>query len=178
MKTKDLVICSLFAAITSVLAQISVPLPGSVPLTLQLLSIFICGIVLGSKRGFISILVYLILGAIGLPVYAGFSGGFQCITGPTGGFLISFPIVAFIVGFVSERTDNFILIFLSTLLGLLTSLTIGTLVFAYITTSSITASLTACVMPFILGDLLKGLLATVIGIKLKQNISIKEALNY
>ena len=107
MKTRDLVICALFAAMTAILAQISIPFPGGVPLTLQLLSISLCGVLLGSKRGFMSILVYIILGAIGLPVFAGFSGGFQYIVGYSGGFIISFPLVAFIVGFVSEKTNNY-----------------------------------------------------------------------
>ena len=97
MKTIDLVICSLFAAMTAVLAQISIPFPGGVPLTLQLLSVSLCGILLGSKKGFISILVYVILGAIGLPVFAGFTGGFQYIIGYSGGFLVSFHIVALII---------------------------------------------------------------------------------
>lgn len=177
MKTRDLSICALFAAMTAVLAQISIPFPGGVPLTLQLLSISLCGVVLGSKKGFISIVVYIILGAIGLPVFAGFSGGFQNIIGPTGGFLISFPIVAFIVGLVSEKTDNMYLIFLSTVLGLAINYSIGTLVFASVTGSSIVVSLTACVIPFIFTDLVKGILATVIGVKLKQNASIKHVLN-
>ena len=177
MKTRDLSICALFAAMTAVLAQISIPFPGGVPLTLQLLSISLCGVVLGSKKGFISIVVYIILGAIGLPVFAGFSGGFQNIIGPTGGFLISFPIVAFIVGLVSEKTDNMYLIFLSTVLGLVINYSIGTLVFASVTGSSIVVSLTACVIPFIFTDLVKGILATVIGVKLKQNASIKHVLN-
>ena len=177
MKTRDLSICALFAAMTAVLAQISIPFPGGVPLTLQLLSISLSGVVLGSKKGFISIVVYIILGAIGLPVFAGFSGGFQNIIGPTGGFLISFPIVAFIVGLVSEKTDNMYLIFLSTVLGLAINYSIGTLVFASVTGSSIVVSLTACVIPFIFTDLVKGILATVIGVKLKQNASIKHVLN-
>lgn len=177
MKTRDLSICALFAAMTAVLAQISIPFPGGVPLTLQLLSISLCGVVLGSKKGFISIVVYIILGAIGLPVFAGFSGGFQNIIGPTGGFLISFPIVAFIVGLVSEKTDNMYLIFLSTVLGLAINYSIGTLVFTSVTGSSIVVSLTVCVIPFIFTDLVKGILATVIGVKLKQNASIKHVLN-
>lgn len=177
MKTKDLVICALFAAMTAVLAQISIPFPGGVPLTLQLLSISLCGIILGSKRGFISILVYIILGAIGLPVFAGFSGGFQHIVGYSGGFIISFPLVAFIIGFVAEKTNNAILIFLSTILGLAVNYTIGTLIFSIVTNSSITASLAACVIPFVLTDLIKCLIATIMGSKLKENASVKAVLN-
>ena len=129
MKTRDLVVCSLFAAMTAVLSQISIPLPNGIPLTLQLLAVFLCGVILGAKKGFISTLVYVALGAIGLPVFAGFTGGFQYIVGYSGGFIISFPIVAFIIGFVSEKTDNMVLILLSTILGLIVSYTIGTLVF-------------------------------------------------
>lgn len=176
MKTRDLSICSLFAAITAILAQISIPFIGGVPLTLQLLSVSLCGVVLGSKKGCISILVYIILGAIGLPVFANFSGGFQNIIGPTGGFIISFPIVAFIVGLVSERTNNIIVIFISTVLSLLVSYIVGTLIFSISTGSSIMASITACVVPFLFTDLLKGILATVIGVKLKENSSIRKVL--
>ena len=169
MKTRDLVVCSLFAAMTAVLSQISIPLPNGIPLTLQLLAVFLCG--------FISTLVYVALGAIGLPVFAGFTGGFQYIVGYSGGFIISFPIVAFIIGFVSEKTDNMVLILLSTILGLIVSYTIGTLVFSLVTNASISASLAACVIPFIFTDLLKCFIATFIGLKLKENISIKSVLN-
>lgn len=177
MKTRDLVVCSLFAAMTAVLSQISIPLPNGIPLTLQLLAVFLCGVILGAKKGFISTLVYVALGAIGLPVFAGFTGGFQYIVGYSGGFIISFPLVAFIIGFVSEKTDNMMLILLSTILGLIVSYTIGTLVFSLVTNTSISASLAACVIPFIFTDLLKCFIATVIGLKLKENISIKSVLN-
>ena len=177
MKTRDLVVCSLFAAMTAVLSQISIPLPNGIPLTLQLFAVFLCGVILGAKKGFISTLVYVVLGAIGLPVFAGFTGGFQYIVGYSGGFIISFPLVAFIIGFVSEKTDNMVLILLSTILGLIVSYTIGTLVFSLVTNTSISASLAACVIPFIFTDLLKCFIATVIGLKLKENISIKSVLN-
>ena len=177
MKTRDLVVCSLFAAMTAVLSQISIPLPNGIPLTLQLLAVFLCGVILGAKKGFISTLVYVALGAIGLPVFAGFTGGFQYIVGYSGGFIISFPLVAFIIGFVSDKTDNMVLILLSTILGLIVSYTIGTLVFSLVTNTSISASLAACVIPFIFTDLLKCFIATVIGLKLKENISIKSVLN-
>ena len=177
MKTRDLVVCSLFAAMTAVLSQISIPLPNGIPLTLQLFAVFLCGVILGAKKGFISTLVYVVLGAIGLPVFAGFTGGFQYIVGYSGGFIISFPLVAFIIGFVSEKTDNMVFILLSTILGLIVSYTIGTLVFSIVTNTSISASLAACVIPFIFTDLLKCFIATVIGLKLKENISIKSVLN-
>ena len=110
-------------------------------------------------------------------MFAGFSGGFQYIVGYSGGFIISFPLVAFIVGFVSEKTNNLLLIFLSTILGLVVNYNVGTLMFATITNSSISTSLAACVIPFVLTDLIKCSIATVIGAKLKEKTSIKAVLN-
>ena len=76
MKTKDIILCAIFASITSILAQISIPIPfTTIPLTMQIFSVALTGMVLGSKKGFISIMIYLILGAIGMPVFAQMSGG-------------------------------------------------------------------------------------------------------
>ena len=97
LKTKELVICSIFASLTAILTQISIPLPA-VPLTMQVFAVALCGLVLGKRLGFISQIIYVLLGTIGLPVFAQFSGGIGIILGPTGGFILSFPIIAFIVG--------------------------------------------------------------------------------
>ena len=102
LSTKELVICSLFSSLTSILTQISIPLP-SVPITMQIFAVALCGLVLGKKLGFISQVIYVLLGAIGLPVFTYFRGGVGMILGPTGGFTISFPIVAFVVGYFSEK---------------------------------------------------------------------------
>ena len=102
LKTKELVICSIFASLTAILTQISIPLPA-VPLTMQVFAVALCGLVLGKRLGFISQIIYVLLGTIGLPVFAQFSGGIGIILGPTGGFILSFPIIAFIVGYFSEK---------------------------------------------------------------------------
>lgn len=111
IKTLDIVYCGVFATITAILSQVSIPMPAGVPLTLQTFAISLAGIILGSKRGFVSILVYVLIGTIGLPVFSGFSGGIGTIVGPTGGFILSFPIMSFIIGLVCKKTDNKILIF-------------------------------------------------------------------
>ena len=87
MKTKSMILVALFAAITSVLALLpAIPLPFSpVPITFQVIGIFLAGAILGPRLGFLSQLVYLLLGSIGLPVFAGGSAGFSVILGPTGG---------------------------------------------------------------------------------------------
>ena len=76
LKTKELVICSIFASLTAILTQISIPLPA-VPLTMQVFAVALCGLVLGKRLGFISQIIYVLLGTIGLPVFAQFSGGYN-----------------------------------------------------------------------------------------------------
>ena len=88
----------LFTAVIAVMAQISIPMPMGVPMTMQTFAITLAAVVLGAKLSTISCVVYLLLGAVGVPVLANFSGGFDKFVGPTGGFLISFPLMAFIIG--------------------------------------------------------------------------------
>lgn len=176
MKTKDLVICSLFAAITAVIAQISIPFPGGVPLTMQTLIISLGGVILGAKRGLISIGIYILLGAIGLPVFASFSGGVQVIFGPTGGFIISFPLMVYVIGIISQKTDNKALIMLSMILGSVINYIFGMVHFSLITKMTMKESFFICVMPFIVTGLVKSIVAAMIGIRLKKNILLKEVL--
>ncbi len=171
MKTRDLIICSLFASITSILAQISIPLPGGVPFTMQTLAVSLTGIVLGSKKGFITQCIYILLGVIGMPVFSSFSGGIQVIFGPTGGFILSLPIMAYLIGVICERTNNKKLILLTMILASIVNYIAGTLQFAFITKMSMRESFMVCVAPFIIIGLVKAVLATVIGSKLKENKS-------
>ena len=99
LTTREIILCGLFAALVSIFAQISIPLPfTTVPLTLQIFGIAITGLILGSKCAFISTLIYLILGGIGVPVFAQFSAGIGVLFGPTGGYLLAYPLMAFIIG--------------------------------------------------------------------------------
>ena len=177
MKTKDLVICGLFASITSVLAQIAIPFPGGVPLTLQTLAMSLTGIILGSKRGFIAQGLYVILGAIGMPIFANFTGGLQILLGPTGGFILSFPIMTYIIGYICERKNSKIYIVLAIIIGNIVNYSIGVIQFSFITKSTIIQSFIYCIVPFVIGDILKIICATSIGMKIKSNKSIEGVLN-
>ena len=88
---RDICYAGLFAAVIAVMAQISIPMPLGVPMTMQTFAITLAAVVLGSKLSAIATLVYLLLGAVGVPVRANFSGGIDKFVGPTGGFLISSP---------------------------------------------------------------------------------------
>src|ERR687883_1886220 len=90
---------ALMAAVTAVAAQIAIPLPFSpVPFTLQVLAVILSGLLLGPRYGALAQAVYVLVGTVGVPVFAGFSGGLGVILGPTGGYLVSYPIAAAVAG--------------------------------------------------------------------------------
>ena len=89
IEIRDICYIAIFTAIIAVMAQISIPLPGGVPLTLQTLAVPLAGIILGAKRGTMSTIIYILLAMAGVPVLAGFSGGAGVVFGVTGGFIIS-----------------------------------------------------------------------------------------
>ena len=105
ISTKDMVQIAMFTAVVAVLSQIAIPMPSGVPVTLQTLAVALCGYVLGSKKGAVSLLVYALLGAVGAPVFANFKGGLGAIAGPTGGFIWGFIFMAFLCGLGIESTD-------------------------------------------------------------------------
>jgi biotin transport system substrate-specific component len=103
---RDLTLTTLFAALTALGAQIAVRLPFSpVPITLQVLMVIGAGLVLGSRRGPASQLLYLTVGVVGLPVFAGGTGGPAVLLGPTGGYLVAFPAAAFAAGWLAEKSE-------------------------------------------------------------------------
>ena len=94
IKTVDLVLIALFAAIIAVLSQISIPTPFGVPISLQTFAVALCGYFLGAKKGTAALLVWIAIGAVGVPVFTGFKGGLAVLVGVTGGFIYGFiPLV-------------------------------------------------------------------------------------
>src|SRR3989338_5867789 len=103
-KLKGMVFAALFAALTGAVAWFKIPLPFTpVPITLQTLMVLLSGAMLGSYYGALSMIIYLILGALGLPVFAGGSSGVGALLGPTGGYLFSYPVAAFFIGKMLEK---------------------------------------------------------------------------
>ena len=102
-----MVFASLFAALTAAGAYIQIPIPFSpVPVTLQVFFVLLAGSMLKSKWGSLSMIVYTLLGIAGLPVFAGGSSGIGVLLGPTGGYIIGFILAAYIIGKLSEKTEN------------------------------------------------------------------------
>ena len=101
---KGMVFAALFAALTGAVAWFKIPLPFTpVPITLQTLMVLLSGAMLGAYFGALSMIIYLILGAIGLPVFAGGSSGIGALFGPSGGYLFSYPVAAFVIGFMLQK---------------------------------------------------------------------------
>jgi len=167
MKTKNLAFCALMAAVTAVCAQISIPLPGGVPLTLSVAAVYLSGAFLGPGLAFASQLIYLLLGAFGLPVFAGFSGSLGVLLGSTGGYLLVYPLMAAAVA-LGRRLWGGKLPSLagSMLIALLLCYAGGTAWFMAVTQKSLAVSLAACVFPFVPVDLCKIALASAVGSRL------------
>lgn len=102
-KLQKTVMTGVFAALLAVLSQVSFPLPSGIPVTLQTFAVALCGFVLGAKLGTLSVVVYLAIGAVGVPVFAGFSGGVGAFAGLAGGYLWGFLFMAFLCGLGASR---------------------------------------------------------------------------
>ncbi|NPA47513.1 MAG: biotin transporter BioY [Thermococci archaeon] len=102
MQPRETALVGVMAALTAVGAQVSVPI-GQVPVTLQVLFVLLSGLMLGPRLGFLALLVYDVAGALGLPVFAGLTGGLGQIYGPLGGYIVAFPLAAFLAGLSREK---------------------------------------------------------------------------
>lgn len=169
---KEMCYVGLFTAVTVVMAQISIPMPAGVPMTMQTFAITLAAVVLGAKLSALSSFIYILLGAVGVPVLANFTGGLQKFVGPTGGFLISFPIMAFIIGWGVDHKDDFKGMFVIMLiLGTVINYVIGVIMFCAMTNNNLMVGITACVIPFIPTAIIKMILASVIGFSIKKVVN-------
>jgi biotin transport system substrate-specific component len=166
------------AAVTAVAAQITIPLPFSpVPFTLQVLAVVLSGLLLGSRYGALAQAVYVLAGAVGVPVFAGFSGGLGVILGPTGGYLVSYPVAAAISGFATSgirsaaRRRALWTSFLWGCLGLVAIYAVGATWLAVVTDLPFTVALVQGIAPFVIFDLIKVALAALVAVSAAPAIS-------
>ena len=156
----------LFTALTIILSQISIPMPYGVPMTLQTFIIPLVAFLLGKKEGALVAIIYIMLGLIGLPVFAGLSGGASIFFGPTGGFIFSFPLMAYCSGVAKEKNQKVHQISWLAI-GAILNYLVGMFYFSFVTSSSLIVAFTACVLPFIPTAIIKIFLVYVVGQKLK-----------
>lgn len=169
LKIRDITITAIFTALTAILAQVSIPLPFSpVPITFQVMAVYISAIILGSRLGTLSQIIYILLGAIGIPIFVNFQGGLNVVFGPSGGYLISYPIVAFIVGKISDKNLSHIQSTAILIASLLLCYGMGIVQLSFITNITIKKALVIGVLPFIPLDVIKIALAYLLGGKIRM----------
>lgn len=177
INTRALMLCALFCALCAVCSQIAIPLP-LIPINLALFSVNLCGALLGAKYAAVSITAYILLGAVGVPVFSKLSGGIAVLAGPTGGYIIGYLICAVVVGLLSKWAANkFWRLCLIMMPGVLLCYAFGTVWYIILTHNGIAASLMTCVVPFLPGDCVKILLAAFLAVKLKPHIKLGKAEN-
>ena len=164
------VLCGLFAAFTAVFSQISLPI-GPVPISCSLIAVYLAGLFLPVKTAALSQLVYLLLGIIGVPVFAGFQSGAARLAGPTGGYLLVYPVMALILSLAMVIYDKKLArkslaaraayIVSAMLVSLIVCYAAGTAWFTVFSGSSFQKALSLTVVPFIAGDIAKIVLCTV-----------------
>lgn len=174
--TKELTFCAILAALTAILSQISIPFASGVPFTLQTLVVLLLAFIAGARLGTLVICLYILLGALGLPVFAEMSGGAQVLIGPTGGFLWSFPLMVYILGLVYKQTNRFSLLFSTAVLVSIGNLLIGSGQFMIVMGVSFEQALIACFWPFLFFAIIKSLLAIIIGKKVANHPAFQQTL--
>ncbi len=175
-KTLEMIYIALFAVIIAICSWISIPF--AVPFTLQTFAIFAAVGFLGGKRGSLSVIVWMLLGAIGVPVFAGFSGGLGFLFGSTGGYILGFLLIGIIYMIITKifGTTTIVMV-ISMLIGLIACYTFGTIWFMVIYTKTsgaigIATALSWCVLPFIIPDLIKMVLAIVLTKRLSRYVEL------
>lgn len=175
LKTVDMAYIALFAVLITICSWISIP--GAVPFTLQTFGVFLAMGVLGGKRGTLAVLTYLLLGAVGLPVFSGFRGGIGSMLGTTGGYMVGFVFSGLIMwgleSWIGRKKWGQVF---SMLLGLVVCYAFGTLWFMVVYTRQsgaigIGAALGWCVLPYFIPDLLKIAMALSLSRRLGSRIS-------
>ena len=168
IRTKQMVLIALMTAVTCVLGPLSIPLPFSpVPISLTNFAIFLAIFVLGMTNGTISFIIYLLLGAVGVPVFSSFRGGFQVLAGPTGGYLIGFIFLALIMGFALDHFDRKLVpTIIGMIIGMVVCYAFGTVWLAKLLSLSFKEGLMMGVIPYLPGDAAKIIIAAIVGPKL------------
>lgn len=179
MKTKEMVFAALFAALIGVLGMIP-PIPLGiipVPVTAQTLGVMLAGCFLGKKTGTLSLILFIVLVALGLPLLSGGRGGLSVFVGPSAGYILSWPVAVFCIGYMTEKAWSTLktwkVIVINFVGGVILVSLIGAPVMAIITHTSVWAGLVGATA-FLPGDCIKAVIAALIAIQLKAVSPIEE----
>lgn len=171
MKTRNMIITAMFAALICISAYIVIPLPFSpVPITLQTLFVMMAGLLLPVTYSGLAVLIYLLLGAVGLPVFSGGASGIGSIVGPTGGYLIGFLVGSMVISMLVKSSKNkFAISFVSAIVGgIVVVYAFGVIWLAWKTDMGIQKAFVVGALPFLLGDFVKAFVATFVAVPLNK----------
>lgn len=172
----DLVYCALFAALIAICSWISIP--TSIPFTLQTFAVCVTTALLGTRRGFTTVLVYILLGLVGMPVFAGFSGGLGVLAGMTGGYIVGFLFTALAVGIITAKLGKSVpVLAIAMVVGILLCYVFGTAWFMIVYARStgpvgLMSALSWCVIPYLLPDAAKIVVAILVVNRLEKVLHI------
>ncbi|MCM1167507.1 MAG: biotin transporter BioY [Ruminococcus sp.] len=170
---RSMVFMALFAALICIAGPMSMPLPGGlIPISMGTFAIYLTGALLGGKRGTVSVVVYILLGTVGLPVFTNFMGGFAKVMGPTGGYIIGYIPLVLITGiFADIPSKKHWTMPAGMALGTVVMYAFGTAWYMIMTGAPLAAALVDCVVKFIPGDTVKIVVAVVIAVPLKSRLT-------
>ncbi|MFJ7666816.1 biotin transporter BioY [Lysinibacillus sp. NPDC097195] len=168
--TYNYVLAAFGAAIIAVLAQVTIPLP-LIPITGQTLAVGLVVTILGTKLGTLSVLVYILLGTAGLPVFSGMSGGYGIIIGPTGGYIVGFLAAAVLMGLYLDKFGiTVVQAVIANLIGMVITLAFGTTWLKIVGDLTWTAAFMGGAAPFIIVGILKAVLAAWLGVIVRRRL--------
>lgn len=171
MKAKNMALCGLFTAVLAICAWISVPMGDGV-ITLQTFGIFLTLGLLGGRRGSLTVALYLLLGAVGVPVFSAFRGGLGALLGTTGGYIFGFMLTSLIYWLITARHDTAVTRLLAMVFGLLACYSCGSLWYMtqYLSAGGVTLGLVLlkCVLPYLVPDAIKLTIAWLLTARLKR----------
>lgn len=171
MKIQKLTFCALLCAFICALAPFSLPL-GAIPVSLATFAIYIVASIAKISLSLPALIGYILLGAFGIPVFSGFAGGFQQLAGVTGGYIIGYIPCLIIISLLTQKFEDKKVIYpVSMILGTLFCYIFGTVWYVIQSKSSIGAALILCVVPFIIGDIIKIAAASIIGYNLRVRLN-------
>ena len=170
LSTKNLSLMALMSALLCLLAPISIPI-GPVPITLSIFIIYIISYILDANSALISVFIYLLMGIVGLPVFAGYKSGLGVILGPSGGYLLSYLVVIYISSYYNNKYYyNKILQLLFMFITLILCYVCGTIWFSIFKKMTFIESLFICVFPFIITDVIKIIAACMLGNEIRKRL--------
>lgn len=167
---RNLTFTALFAAILCVMSPFAVNI-GPIPLSLATVAVYLAGVTLGWKKGTVAVIVFILIGAVGVPVFSNFSGGLQKVVGPTGGYIIGYIPCALVAGIFADKWSKAWSYIVGMVLGTAVLYALGTAWYCTQASVALGKAIAACVTPFLLGDAIKIVIVTLLSLKLRPLVS-------